>query len=444
VTAIEANVDGLIGATHSYVGLSPGNLASQTHAGQVSNPRAAVIQGLAKMRSLADLGVPQFVLPPQARPDLQLLRRIGFAGSDEQVIDAAWAEVPNIAAAAFSASPMWAANCATVTPSADSIDGRLHFTPANLISHLHRSLEAQASQKALTRLFPNPELFAIHDPLPAQASFSDEGAANHVRLCDHQGEQGVNLFVHGRSGQDDWPHAFPARQTREAFEAIERRHGARGAVHVRQSERAILAGAFHNDVVCVGTDRCLFFHELAFSDTPSMRSEVQRAAEGRFEAQFVEISETDLPIAEAIRSYLFNSQLVQIPGTDRLTLISPLETRDSPQASAVVENLINSNGPIAAVQFVDVRESMRNGGGPACLRLRVVMTQSELSAANDAQRLTPQLHGQLQTWAERNYRDQLAPRDLADPHLAREVQTGLDELSQMLGLGSDFYPFQQA
>jgi len=443
ISAQEANCDGLVGPTHSYVGLSPGNLASQKNAGEVSNPRGAALEGLGKMRKLADWGVPQFVLPPHERPDISLLKSLGFSGSDGAVLEQAWTKAPALAAAACSASPMWAANAATVTPSADTADGRVHFTPANLLTNLHRSLEGPQTARSLRRLFPDPERFAVHDPLPAQPYFADEGAANHVRLCAEHGAPGVNLFVWGRGAWEHWDGHFPARQTREAFEAVERRHGAARGVFPRQGKAAINGGAFHNDVVCVGTRECLFFHERAFEDRTAMESEVRAAAKGLFEPAFVEISEADLPMADLVASYLFNSQLLVIPGEDRLVLLAPAETRDNPRAFAVAESLAASNGPIGRVEYVDVRQSMRNGGGPACLRLRVVLTDTELAAANPAQRFDAALQARLADWIGRRYRDRLAPADLADPSLLTESREALDELTGILNLGSDFYPFQR-
>ena len=443
-SAVEANCDGLVGPTHSYVGLSPGNLASTRNAGEASNPRAAALEGLSKMRRLYDLGLPQFVLPPHERPAVSLLRNIGFSGDDHAVIAAAWRDAPALAAAAFSASSMWAANAATVTPSVDAADGRVHFTPANLLTNLHRSLEGPQTTRTLRRLFPDERRFAVHDPLPAQPHFADEGAANHVRLCAEHGEPGVNLFVWGREAWERWGGGFPARQTREAFEAVQRRHGAARAVYPRQAKAAIEGGAFHNDVVCVGTRECLFFHERAFEDRALMEREVRAAAAGLFEPVFVEVSEADLPMADLVASYLFNSQLLVVPGEDRLVLLAPAETRDNPRAHAVAESLAASNGPIGRVEYVDVRQSMRNGGGPACLRLRVVLTEDELDAANPAQRFTPGLHTTLADWVERRYRDRLTPADLADPLLLTESREALDELTRILDLGDDFYPFQRA
>ena len=443
MTAVEANADGLIGPTHSYAGLSPGNLASSLNKGEASNPRAAVLQGLDKMKTLADLRLPQFVLPPHERPNIAFLRTLGFTGSDAQVLERAWKDAPSFAAAACSASPMWAANAATVTPSADAADGRIHFTPANLVTNLHRSLEYRQTRRALDALFPDPARFAVHDALPSVAHLADEGAANHVRLCAEHGAPGVNLLVWGREAFEPWDGPYPARQTREASEAVARRHAASSAVFAQQSKAAIAGGTFHNDVVCVGALETLFFHDLAFEDTAGTQAAIRRAAEGLFDPIFVEVSSADLPLADAIGSYLFNSMLIRIPGDDRLTLICPTETRDNPRSHAVAQGLAASNGPIGRVEYVDVRQSMRNGGGPACLRLRVVLNEAELAATNPAMRLTDALHAHLSTWAVRWYRDELRPTDLADPALLDESRSALDELTTILNLGGDFYPFQQ-
>ncbi|WP_029415301.1 N-succinylarginine dihydrolase [Brevundimonas bacteroides] len=442
IPAVEANADGLIGPTHSYAGLSPGNLASSLNKGEASNPRAAILQGLDKMKRLADLGLPQFVLPPHERPNIPFLRSLGFTGSDAAVLERAWKDAPSFAAAACSASPMWAANAATVTPSADAADGRVHFTPANLVTNLHRSLEHAQTKRSLNALFPDSTRFAVHDALSPVAHLADEGAANHVRLCAEHGSPGVNLLVWGRDAFETWDGPYPARQTRQASEAIARRHGASGAVLAQQSRAAIAGGTFHNDVVCVGALGTLFHHDLAFEDTAGTHAAIQAAAKG-FDPIFVEVSSADLPLADAISSYLFNSMLVSLPGEDRLTLICPTETRDNPRSHAVAQSLTASNGPIGRVEYVDVRQSMRNGGGPACLRLRVVLTEAELAATNPAMRLTDDLHARLSAWADRHYRERLTPADLADPALIEESRTALDQLAPLLGLGSGFYPFQR-
>lgn len=44
----ELNMDGLVGPTHNYAGLAPGNIASLNYASVASNPQAAALQGLKK------------------------------------------------------------------------------------------------------------------------------------------------------------------------------------------------------------------------------------------------------------------------------------------------------------------------------------------------------------------------------------------------------------
>src|SRR5207248_4434793 len=134
-TTIEVNFAGLPGPTHNYSGLAEGNLASERHRSRVSNPRQAALQGLAKMKALADRGFAQAVLPPHERPDMAALRAVGFAGDDSAMLRSAAKAAPQLLAACSSAAAMWVANAATVSPSTDTADARVHFTPANLVSH---------------------------------------------------------------------------------------------------------------------------------------------------------------------------------------------------------------------------------------------------------------------------------------------------------------------
>ncbi len=444
MSAVEANFDGIIGPTHNYGGLSFGNIASDKNRGEASAPRAAVLEGLKKAKQLADAGLVQGVLPPQERPDVAFLRQAGFSGSDRQVVETAARAAPGLLRNVYSASPMWAANAATVSPSADTADRRLHLTPANLVTTLHRSIEGPATQRALSRVFSG-ERFAVHPPLPAQSTFADEGAANHVRLCADHGGPGVEIFVYGREAGEHWRGQFPARQTREACEAVARAHGLdlTRCVFIRQGQAAIDAGAFHNDVVCVGTLQTLFFHELAFEDKAGALAAIRSAADGLFDPVFVEVPENDVPISDAISSYLFNSQLLAMPGEDRLMLNAPMESEETTSTRDYCAHLTSGNGSIGTVNFVDVRQSMRNGGGPACLRLRVVLTEEELSAVNPACLLTDDIYARLCAWAEKHYRETLSVEDLSDPALMDESRQALDALTGLLGLGTDFYPFQR-
>ncbi len=435
MNAYEVNFDGLIGPSHNYGGLSDGNLASARNAGDLSNPREAALQGLEKMRMLVRYGLVQGVLPPLPRPDFDLLSASGFDGTDARIIEAAADQEPRLLKAAYSASSMWTANAATISPSADTADGRLHLTPANLSTMLHRSLEHPYTTATLVSIFRSPAHFAVHGALPGHADFADEGAANHVRLCRAHGSQGVEIFVWGRE-TGEYKEGFPARQTRLASESIARGHGLDPSrtVFSRQSRRAIEAGAFHNDVVCVGALDTLFFHEHAFEDTETTLAEIHRAANDLFDFQVVCVQEAEVPLSDAISSYLFNSQLLKLPGDERLTLIAPIETHETDTTRAYCESLVSGNGPIGEVKYVDVRQSMRNGGGPACLRLRVAMTDDQIAECHQGVMLDDDRIDALQDVVRTTYRDTLSPADLADPRFAEECRTARNSLLEVLEL----------
>lgn len=441
---IETNFDGIPGPTHNYAGLSIGNLASQAHTNQPSNPRQAALQGLAKMKFLADLGLSQAVLPPQERPDIFALRRLGFAGSDAQILQAAGRH-PMLLAACGSASAMWAANAATVSPSADTADHRVHFTPANMPTQFHRSLEAPTTAAILKALFKDDSAFAHHEALPAVSHFGDEGGANHTRLCATYDQRALEIFVFGRQAFANQTAAvrFPARQTFEASESIARLHelNPHNVLFLQQNPLAIDAGAFHNDVVAVGNLNVLLYHAAAFADPGNAARQIR----GWFEKAgcqpyLIEVPDSQVPLADAISSYLFNSQLVQLPD-QTMALIAPTESRENSRARQFLDDLPARSTPIRQVHYIDVRQSMNNGGGPACLRLRVVLSERELSLTNSAVFLTDALYDSLNAWIERHYRDRLVPADLADPKLLDESRRALDELTRLLNLGS-IYPFQ--
>jgi len=372
----EVNFDGMVGPTHNYAGLSFGNLASTRHKKSVSNPRQAALQGLEKMKSLAILGLKQGVLPPQERPHIPTLKRLGFSGSNAQILDAAYRTDPTLLAACSSSSSMWAANAATVSAPADTQDGRIHFTPANLVSFFHRSIEPEMTGRILKAIFADEANFAHHAPLPAAQQFSDEGAANHTRLCRLHGEKGIEIFHFGRSALDSGeggPGRFPARQTSEACQAIARLHllDAERTLFVRQSPQAIDAGAFHNDVVAVGSENVMLYHDSAFADQAETIERIRRAFQKHCgeDLYLIEVSESEVPLADAISTYLFNSQIVTLPAGS-MALIAPMECKENAKVGAFVDRLLTSGGPIRAVHYMDLRQSMNNGGGPACLRLR--------------------------------------------------------------------------
>lgn len=447
MTAREYNFDGLVGPSHNYAGLSFGNVASFNNVKSVSNPKQAALQGLAKMRALASRGFAQALLPPQARPNFPLLRSLGFGGSDAEVIARAYKEAPVILACAYSASPMWTANAGTVSPSADTADGRIHFTVANLNNKLHRSYEHTQTGRTLRAIFANEKHFAVHDALPPTPAFGDEGAANHTRLCAAHGSPGVELFVYGRVEFDPdkpAPKRFPARQTLEASQAVGRLHGldAQRTVYIQQDPATIDQGVFHNDVIAVGNGNVLFYHQQAFANEAQALATLRKAMDNvGAELRPLRVDAADVSVADAVSSYLFNSQLLSRQD-GKMALVVPQECQENPAVAKYLQRLVASDGPIDELISFDLRQSMRNGGGPACLRLRVVLTDAEAAAMHQGVIMTEALYGQLVAWVEKHYRDQLAPADLADPRLAVEIQTALDELTGILRLPG-LYEFQR-
>jgi succinylarginine dihydrolase len=447
--SMEINFDGLIGPTHNYSGLSYGNVASMQHGALTSNPKKAALQGLAKMHTLMSLGIKQAILPPHERPFLPILHALGFMGTDTEVLEKAWKIDPKILMACSSAACMWTANAATVSPSADSNDERVHFTPANLINKFHRSFEASTTGLILFRIFNHPAYFAHHHPLPYHSDFSDEGAANHTRFCKTFDQPGIQLFVYGRSvsAQNQvLPTKFPARQTDEASKALARLHrlSPSRTVFAQQHPDAIDAGVFHNDVISVGHQNVYLYHERAFVNTAEVIQQLKNLMETHCQTPLIalEVKEGEITLQEAVRTYLFNSQIVTL-SDQTMVLIAPQECQDSPDVHQFMQNLIeNKNQPIRKVIYQDIRESMQNGGGPACLRLRVALKKREYEAMFPHVLLTEELYQKLVQWVEKNYRDQLLPKDLADPQLLKEVRQALDELTHLLQLGS-IYPFQR-
>jgi succinylarginine dihydrolase len=439
----EYNFDGIVGPTHNYGGLSPGNLASAQHGGEVSHPRAAALQGLEKMRFVAGLGVGQGVLPPQPRPSLKALRALGFTGTDEQVITRAAREANHLLRLTSSAAAMWTANAATGAPSEDTADGRMHLTPANLQQMFHRALEAETTHAVLGAIFADTRHFAVHAPLPGGGHFADEGAANHTRLVT-PGHRAVHLLAWGRSAwRDDVRHPtrFPARQTYEASQALARLHQLDPAQVLlpQQAPEGIDAGAFHTDVLAVGTGGFLMLHEWAFVDAPGLlRTLREKLGEG---FTYALATQEELPAHEAVKAYPFNSQVLHLPDGS-LVIVAPEESREAEPARRFLERVVAGDNPVKAVHYLNLRQSMNNGGGPACLRQRVWLTDTERAAVRARVFYTPELHASLSDWVRRHYREALLPADLADPQLARETMTALDELTGLLRLGT-VYDFQK-
>lgn len=427
MSLVEINFDGLVGPSHNYAGLSLGNLASASHGGDPSYPRAAALQGLDKMRHNLALGLIQGFLAPLPRPDHAFLAALGDPQPDGVADRAAQTR---LRAAAWSASSMWTANAATVSPAPDTADGRCHLTAANLVTMPHRSIEWPDTVRQLRIAFADTAHFAVHDAIPA--CFGDEGAANHMRMAAHHGAPGIELFVYGRPGG-----LFPARQHEQASRAVARLHGLAPArtLFVEQSAEAIAAGAFHNDVVAVANERVLFTHEQAFADPVGTYAAIHAALP---EAEIVVVPASAISLTDAIKSYLFNAQLLTLPhGGDRggeMSLVIPSEAWAMPAVRAYLDGMIVSNGPIRLVLPVDVRQSMANGGGPACLRLRVVADPATVDPRFllDEARIALLAEVVGRTWPE-----QIDPADVGRESLAtmvRAARAALLDAAELQGL----------
>ena len=408
----EINFDGIVGPSHNYAGLSLGNIASASHKGDPSYPRAAALQGLAKMRGNMAHGLAQGFLLPLPRPNGALLERLAAdATADRALVAAAW-----------SASSMWTANAATVSPAPDTADGRCHLTPANLSTMLHRAQEWRDTKRQLDLAFADVVHFAVHDAVPG--SFGDEGAANHMRLCERHGAAGVEVFVYGRPGG-----RFPARQHEQASRAVARLHGLDPArtVFVEQNPAAIEAGAFHNDVVAVANERVLFCHAEAFAD----QAGTYEAIRAKFPAlEVVEVPASAVSLEEAIRTYLFNAQLVTLPSGE-MALVVPEECRESASVWTWCKAMVAGNGPIRQILPVDVRQSMANGGGPACLRLRVV---ADPATVDPRFLLDEATADRIEAAIAATWPEQIDPSDLGNQALAADVRTARLSLLETLGL----------
>lgn len=435
MNAYEVQVDRLVSSTHHYGGLSFGNIASMGSIDQPSSPLNALLEGLEKMRRVAALGVHQLIVPPQVRPDLDFLRSLGFSGDDQSLLEAAYKENPALLRAAFSSSAMWMANSATVAPSCDSQDKKVHFTPANLLYYPHRSIETAATARDLMHLFPAETGFVHHAPLLRSDGFSDEGAANHTILTSRHGFKGIHLFVFGRSFyEQSLSGRFPARQTQEASKAIARLHQLDPVCVLlwQQSQEAIQAGVFHNDVISVGEENLFFYHEKAFVNTQQCIAQLQELAKRRqIPLQCVEVRADELTLEEAAHCYLFNAQVLRALDGKRVILVSQ-EALDMQKSRRILDSLYARIPDLKDIQAVPLGQSMRNGGGPACLRLRVVLTAEECERVHPFAWWTESLHEELVAWGKRHYRKQLHTRDLLDPQLRKEAKRAQEEVDSLL------------
>ena len=428
---VDVQVDRIVGPTHHFGGLGVGNVASHQHHGRVSNPRAAALQGLDKMRLVAGLGVPQIVLPPQNRPHIEFLQNLGFAGAIENTLAKAATEAPEMLSAAMSSSAMWTANAATVTASVDSTCESISMTVANLGSSLHRAIEPVESLQDLQSVF---EASAhVLPPIDGGAAVRDEGAANHMRLGSDSERPGIHVFVYG--DQDPLPSKFWARQTLAACLTIARRHNLRpdNTFFLKQHPDAIDAGAFHNDVVAASHHDLFLHHTCAYYDATETLAAIEKRYAELYGAALrrIEVSENELTTQEAISTYLFNSQIVSAAESNQPTLICPSQVAENDNASRIVQRWID-DALFQRVEFMELRQSMSGGGGPACLRLRVPMNENELSRLQTNAIWSPSLDQSLRQVIQEDYPGSLDSSDFFNKQIARKSHAAIARIKTIL------------
>ena len=180
----------------------------------------------------------------------------------------------------------------------------------------------------------------------------------------------------------------------------------------------------------MNTASLMVVHEQSF--IPEHQEQVRRYLTERNDVQYYEVKQDELSVADAVSTYLFNSELLETaPG--KFTLIAPSECSNHAGVARVVERL-QGQGALDTVHYLDVRESMRNGGGPACLRLRVVLTPEQERAMHQGVVYNPEMHNRLAGWVTTHYRDRLVFDDLRDPELVRELDRAYNELEGLLDM----------
>jgi succinylarginine dihydrolase len=422
----EVNFDGLIGPTHNFSGLAFGNQASLAHKFQVSHPQNAALEGLNKMKLLYSKGMKQGFIPPPLRPHFNYLKKNGFQGTDEEILDNVNREKPELLRIASSASSMWTANAATVSPAVDTLDGKIHLTTANLCTHPHRAMEAEETYLALKEIFSG-DVFKVHAPL-CDSNMFDEGAANHMRLATSHHCPGIHVFVYGRQNK------LPARQNLEASQQIARNHQLNKdhVLFIQQNPEAIDGGVFHNDVIATSNEHFLIYHEEAFVNTKDAVAQIKDKFKvvSKGSLDVLEISSNQLSLEEAVGSYLFNSQIVTRPD-GAMALIAPMEAKEG-KAKNIIDEILKGNNPVQEVHYICLRESMANGGGPACLRLRVVLNEEQFKNVHPGFLLNEEKFIYLETWIRTYYREELHIRDLASSQLLDESKAALHHLKEFL------------
>lgn len=399
------NFDGLVGCTHNYAGLSQGNLASMTHKNAISNPQQAALQGLKQMKLVYDIVGIQGFLPPQMRPNFKLLHHYGFVGTEAKVLEKAYEKRPDILAVAWSASAMWTANAATVTITDKN---HVHITPANLLTMRHRHQELEETAFTLKNIFYQENYFTHHFPV----TMPDEGAANHMSIKGY--DKIYDIFVYSPTKA-----VYPARQSLFSSQEIARNHECHNPIFLEQSIEAVNQGAFHNDVVAISHDNFIIYHEYAFSDDTLLPSDILK----------IKIPNMMLNLQEAIKTYLFNMRIIENNQNEYFMIMS-YDVMENKNAQDAIDYIKQHNPRIKSVIYMDLQQSMANGGGSACLRFRVPLI--EKNSVQQSYLLNNDKFNKLNDFVKNNYRDTVKPDDLRDIDFAYECLAVYDKFNDFL------------
>ena len=443
----EINFDGLIGPTHNYSGLSDGNIASKKNFLSVSNPKEAALQGLKKAKILINAGLNQGLFLPHERPFIPGLKKLGFSGDNETILKSAYEYSKVLLSNFSSASSMWAANAATISPSPDTKDGKVHITPANLNTMFHRSLESDFTYTQCKLIFSDT-CFVVHKPALSISGYGDEGAANHLRISKTHEDKGFEIFVFGESAFKEEAFAeyqktsFIKRQALEVSKSVALSHklDRNNVFYLQQHPRAIDKGSFHNDIVSLSNENIFIAHEKAFLNRDVLNHVLKHLELEVENFNYIEIPDKEIPLDDIISSYLLNSQLFT-NGEGEMQLILPAEVQNYENCMQWLDKL-KQTSDVKLFDFVNIKQSMMNGGGPACLRLKVILNEDEINKVNKNFILNNKRLELIEDLIEREYRDELYPDDLKDPSLLDESRRVLDELTQIFGTGS-IYEFQK-
>ena len=337
-----------------------------------------------------------------------------------------------------SSSFMWMANSATVSPSVDHKDNKLHITPSNLALTPHRSLEINQTQFLFSELFNNTDQFRVH--LPSPNYFRDEGAANHIRFAPSLESKGLHLMVYSCESEQiekDVTDSFPGRQTKEASKFIIQQQGVSDSqvVFAKQNSDSVQQGIFHNDVISSGHLDLFITHELAFEDTNLVINDLQSKyyALHKENLNVVVIKESMLSIKECVLTYFFNMQIIS-PNSNDMELILPMECLGNQRIQTVLTYIQEKEERIKDIHYVQLNESMKNGGGPACLRLRLQLTMPQWTVIPSKFKFNDKLYKDLIEIIQTNYPESFEIENQIETEFIQRLRNTYNLLYQAFGL----------